>query len=65
MMRNTDDEAKEILQGMGLTSGTVVQTFSRKERDSAIGKMLREGLSIRQIERLTGISRGIIQKIKR
>ena len=65
MMRKTDDEAKEILQGMGLTSGTVVQTFSRKERDSVIGKMLREGLSIRQIERLTGISRGIIQKIKR
>lgn len=63
-VRLTDNEAIEILKKMGFESGTLLQTFTKKDRNHAISKLLHEGLSIRQIERLTGISRGVIQRVK-
>lgn len=64
--RKTDDEAKEILYKYLLTSdGTKLQLKSKQVRDNIIKKLLEEGLSIRQVERLTGISRGVVQRIKR
>ena len=65
LARKTDEEAKEIIRRIGLSSGTSVQSFSREDRNTVIEIMLQEGLSVRQIERLTGISRGIIQRLKR
>ena len=62
-----DDEwAKKIIRReFGEQGGTVLQSFSKAERDEAIRKLRKAGLTINQIERLTGISKGIVQKIIR
>ena len=43
-------------------SGTVLQSYDRESRDKAIRTLRNAGLSVRQLERLTGINRGIIQR---
>ncbi len=61
--RRDDTWAKDIIEKiLGASSGTVIQNYGRLERDQALKSLKSEGLSIRQIERLTGISRGVIQK---
>lgn len=65
-IRHDDAWAKEVLcRKLGVTSGTALQQMDRRQRNEAIQQLKREGLSNRQIERLTGISRGVIQKVKR
>ena len=46
------------------TSGTVVQNMPKRQRDEILGMLKLKGLSIRQLERLTGVSRGVVQKAK-
>ena len=43
-------------------SGTSLQSKDRKERDRILHELKVAGLSIRQLERLTGIKRGVIQR---
>ena len=43
-------------------SGTSLQSKDRKERDRILHELKVAGLSIRQLERLTGINRGVIQR---
>ena len=43
-------------------SGTALQGMERDERDQALRRLKKAGMTIRQIERLTGISRGIVQR---
>ena len=43
-------------------SGTVLQSYDRVSRDKAIRSLKTAGLTVRQLERLTGINRGIIQR---
>lgn len=58
-----ESRAKQIIQAqLGTDSGTVLQKMGKKERDEALRKLKQNGLSVRQIERLTGISRGVVQK---
>ena len=45
-----------------LESGTQIQNMDKKKRDQALSILKEEGLSIRQIERLTGINRGVVLK---
>lgn len=52
--------ATEVLGGARLAD---VKALPRDARNDALGKLLKAGLSIRQIERLTGIGRGVIQSI--
>jgi len=63
--RITDQEAGEIIKSrFNLKSCQDMQKLDRKKRDASI-KQLKEkyNLSIRQIERLTGINRGIISRV--
>ena len=53
-----------IRKKLGVSSGTALQQMDRQQRNEAIQLLKREGLTTRQIERLTGISRGVIQNIK-
>jgi hypothetical protein len=39
-----------------------LQSYGRGKRDAALRKLKSKGLSVRQLERLTGINRGVIQK---
>jgi len=59
-----DDEwAKTVMQEtLHVNSGTEIRSYSRKSRDDAVRLLYEKGLSIRQIERLTGVSKGVIQR---
>lgn len=50
---------KRILQ---VESGSQLQKFERKKRNEALRMLKDQGLTVRQIERLTGINRGIVQR---
>ena len=61
--RNDDRWAQGVicshLQGR---SGTFLQTMDRMERNLVLRELKEEGMSVRQIERLTGINRNIVQR---
>lgn len=61
--RKHDDEwALDMIHFLfGIQSGSEIKSYSRQQRDQAIAMLLQEGLSYRQIERLTGISRSVIR----
>ncbi|MBR5349330.1 MAG: transposase [Lachnospiraceae bacterium] len=63
--RKKDDEwAKETIKCvLGLNSGTALKDYEKSLRDEALRKLKQAGLSNRQIERLTGIGRSIVQKV--
>lgn len=59
----TDAKAKEILSSKyHIKNYTFVQQLEPKKRDDLLQMLKKEGMSIRQIERLTGLNRGIIQR---
>ena len=59
-----DAEAKRIIaEKFGVESGSIIQSFPKSARDAAVRELLAEGLSERQISRLTGISRFLIRQI--
>ena len=59
-----DDEwAKRIIRNyLHIESGTVLQSFDMKSRNEALRLLKGKGLSLRQIERLTGINRSAIHR---
>jgi len=62
----TDEEAMKIIElYCNVKNGIDLQKIEIEKRDAYLRRLRNEhNLSIRQIERLTGISRGIIQKIQ-
>lgn len=62
--RITDEEAREIIKGIcKVTNGSDLQKLDISTRNAYLKELKEEcGLSIRQIERLTGLNRGIIFK---
>lgn len=60
-----DETAKEFVHTkLNLKTAVLIKGFERKKRNNFIEKMRMAGMSIRQIERLSGVGRGIIQRIK-
>ena len=53
-----------IRDTLNINSGTQIQQFERTQRDEALALLKSRGLTVRQLERLTGINRGAIQKAK-
>ena len=61
--RISDAQGQDIIRtALKLKSGTQLQKMEREKRDAALRKLKEEGLSVRQVERLTGINRGIVLK---
>ena len=61
-----DAEAVERIKRVsGLSSCNRLAELDREERDRVLSQLKEEGFTIRQISRLTGINRGIVQKAKR
>ena len=61
--RPTDREAKEIMRSLcGDLTITEFQTIDRKKRNDILAQLKGKGLSITQINRLTGASRTIISR---
>ena len=64
--RLPDDVAKDIIFKIcGCSNATEFQKLSLKERKKNILLFKNEGLSIRQTSRLTGIPKGVIERIFR
>lgn len=59
-----DDEwAKRVIrENLHIESGTILQSFDLKSRNEALRLLKEKGLSLRQIERLTGINRSAIYR---
>ena len=62
--RKKDDAwvLETIQRELNLINGTQLQQFENKQRDEMLASLKKKGLSVCQIERLTGINRCIIQK---
>ncbi len=61
--RISDAQGQEIIRTvLKLKSGTQLQKMDKEKRDTALRLLKEEGLSVRQIERLTGINRGVVFK---
>ena len=62
--RLPDDEAIEIIKKIGdVRHSQDVQMLEKEKRNQCLRTLKEEGLSTRQIARLTGVSRGIILKV--
>ncbi len=62
--RLSDRQAINLIrEKLHLDSGTSIQTMDRAKRDECLLMLKQSGLSCRQIERLTGINRGVIQRL--
>ncbi|MBR4502283.1 MAG: transposase [Clostridia bacterium] len=61
--KHDDDWALKVIhKQLGGISGAALRDMDREVRNGALRKLKKAGLSVRQIERLTGINRGTIQK---
>ena len=61
--RMTDKKAKEILESScGILSFFEISKLEIRERNTIIQTLKKKGLSVRQIARLTGLNRGVVQK---
>ncbi len=59
----SDSKARTVIQKLlNAESGTILQSYDSSKRNAALRSLKENGLTVRQIERLTGINRGIIQK---
>ena len=57
------DAMKEIKKVSGCNDATEFQVLDQPQRDKYIKKLKKDGLSIRQISRLTGISFAIVRRL--
>ncbi|WP_366923744.1 transposase [Metallumcola ferriviriculae] len=63
-MRWKDTEAVDFIKEIsGVQSPVEIQSFEKQRRNDILRKCKEKGLSIRQIERLTGVSFGVIRRI--
>ena len=63
-LRLSDDQVwEQIMKLTGTSDATGFQLLEREQQKIIIRKIRRLGASIRQLERLTGISRGVIQAL--
>ena len=58
-----DNWAKTVIhEVLGEQSGTILRSYESQRRDEILRILKDKGLSLRQIERLTGISRSVVQR---
>lgn len=59
---NDGEIRRQIMQYTNGREPHAIGSWAKTERDSMLRQLKEAGLSIRQIERVTGISRGIVAK---
>lgn len=61
----SDHEVLEIMRSLGIPNSSNLQQMNKKNRDELLKKLKEiEGVTIRQIARLTGISKSVVQRAK-
>lgn len=60
-----DQEVLALMKSSGIPNGSTIQQMNKKDRDKIL-KQLKdiEGVSIRQVARITGISKSVVQRAK-
>ncbi|MFA1823007.1 transposase, partial [Virgibacillus oceani] len=62
-IRRSDDEVREFLYQLGIQNKSTLQQMDKETRDAVLGKLKAlKGVSQRQISRITGISKTVIQR---
>jgi len=56
----TDEEAKAMIRSMGLEACQDLQLIDKGRRDAILKSVKGKGMSVRQLERITGVNRGVI-----
>jgi putative transposase len=65
IVRMADSQVREYLFTLGITSNSMLQQMDREHRNKILAKLKKlEGVSIRQIARITGISKSVISDIR-
>lgn len=63
-VRISDDQVwQEIIRMAHITNATEFQKIDKKQQREILIELRKRGASVRQLERLTGISRGVIQRL--
>lgn len=63
--KKSDSEVLEYLNEIGITNITMLQQMDKKERNKIIASLKGvEGISVRQLSRITGISKSVISRIR-
>ncbi len=63
-IKKTDSEVISILNQMGIENVAMLQQMGKKERNAVLSELKNmEGISVRQLSRITGISRSVIARI--
>lgn len=61
----SDQEVKEYLKKLGILNSSMLQKMERENRDAVLSRLKRlSGVSVRQISRITGISKSVIHRIR-
>lgn len=64
-VRLSDEEVREYIAKLGLVSINILQQLDRDRRDDIIRKLKKlEGVTVRQLSRVTGISKSVIDRAR-
>jgi len=64
LIRMTDDKVREFVrEACGVRCLVDIQGLSKKMRNETLRKMVEFGACVRQVSRITGISRGVIERV--
>jgi putative transposase len=64
-VRITDHEVLMNLKTLGITNVALLQQMKKEKRDEAIASLKKiKGISLRQLSRVTGISKSVIQRVR-
>jgi putative transposase len=63
-VRMPDSEVREYLQKLGITTSSILQQMEKEKRDATLAKVKKlNGVTVRQLSRITGISKSVIDRI--
>lgn len=63
-IKTSDSEVRNYLCSLGVTNSSMLQQMDRETRDSIVAKLKKlEGVTLRQLSRVTGISKSVIGRI--
>lgn len=63
-VKMSDTEVQQYLHKLGITNSSTLQQMEKEHRDAAIASLKKlNGVTVRQLSRITGISKSVIQRI--
>ncbi|RDW21346.1 transposase [Oceanobacillus arenosus] len=63
-VRKSDDEVRKMLFQLGIPDKSTLQQMDKENRNAILARVkTMEGVSLRQLSRITGISRSVIQRV--